>query len=85
MADGKLVKLEKPETSELVTIELLRNTSVHWTTTFATENPSSVWRTLLTDHRRSMDVFRDMELKDGQISSNLQRGVTIKNRKSVGG
>ncbi|MDA2913151.1 DUF935 domain-containing protein, partial [Acidobacteriia bacterium AH_259_A11_L15] len=77
---------KQPVTDELVTPDVLANAGTHPVAFSGADNPSSAWRLMLADSPAAYPLYRDLEEKDGQISSALETrkdGVLRRERKIV--
>ncbi len=77
---------KQPVTDELVTPDVLANAGTHPVAFSGADNPSTAWRLMLADSPAAYPLYRDLEEKDGQISSALETrkdGVLRRERKIV--
>ena len=76
----------RPLTTELVTAEILARAGTNPIAFAGADNPSSAWRQMIADSAAAYPLYRDLEEKDGQISSALETrkdGVLRRDRKIV--
>ena len=84
MATNPLPK--QPLTEELITPDVLASVGANPIAFSGAENPSAAWRLMLADSPAAYPLYRDLEEKDGQISSALETrkdGVLRRERKVV--
>jgi len=77
---------KQPVTDELVTADVLAGVGINPIAFSGADNPSAAWRLMLTDSPAAYPLYRDLEEKDGQISSALETrkdGVLRRERKLV--
>lgn len=77
---------KQPVTEELVTADVLAAVGTHAVAFSGADNPSAAWRQMLADSPAAFALYRDLEEKDGQISSALETrkdGVLRRERKIV--
>jgi len=77
---------KQPVTDELVTSEVLARVGTNPTAFSGADNPSAAWRLMLSDSPGAYPLYRDLEEKDGQVSSALEtrkEGVLRRERKLV--
>jgi len=77
---------KQPVTDELITQEVLARVGTNPTAFSGADNPSAAWRLMLSDTPGAYPLYRDLEEKDGQISSALEtrkEGVLRRERKLV--
>ena len=77
---------KQPVTDELITQEVLARVGTNPTAFSGADNPSAAWRLMLSDSPGAYPLYRDLEEKDGQISSALEtrkEGVLRRERKLV--
>ncbi|MFQ5664578.1 MAG: DUF935 family protein, partial [Terriglobia bacterium] len=75
-----------PLTEELVSPEVLASVGTHPIAFSGADNPSAAWRLMLADNPAAYPLYRDLEEKDGQISSALETrkdGVLRRERKII--
>ncbi len=75
-----------PVTDELVTNEVLASVGTNPIAFAGADNPSAAWRLMLSDSPAAYALYRDLEEKDGQVSSALETrkdGVLRRERKVV--
>ena len=75
-----------PLTDELVTNDVLASVGTNPVAFSGADNPSSAWRLMLGDSPAAYALYRDLEEKDGQVSSALETrkdGVLRRERKVV--
>ncbi|HXE75326.1 MAG TPA: DUF935 family protein [Candidatus Xenobia bacterium] len=75
-----------PVSGELVTSEVLASVGTNPVAYAGADNPSAAWRLMLTDSTAAYALYRDLEEKDGQVSSALETrkdGVLRRERKVV--
>lgn len=85
MAEAKAIP-KSPVTDELVTSEVLATVGLNLTAFSGLEQPSLAWRQMLADSQAAFALYRDIEEKDGQVSSALETrkdGVLRRERKVV--
>jgi len=63
---------KQPTTDELVTSEVLASVGTNPVAFSGADNPSAAWRLMLTDSPAAYALYRDLEEKDGQVSSALE-------------
>ncbi len=76
----------KPLTSELVTNDVLASVGTNPVAFSGADNPSAAWRLMLGDSPAAYPLYRDLEEKDGQVSSALETrkdGVLRRERKVI--
>ena len=77
---------KQPLTEELVTADVLASVGTNPIAFSGADNPSTAWRQMLADSPSAFPLYRDLEEKDGQISSALETrkdGVLRRERKVV--
>ncbi|MBI4462684.1 MAG: DUF935 family protein [Acidobacteria bacterium] len=77
---------KQPVTDELVTADVLSRVGTNPIAFSGADNPSAAWRLMLSDSPSAYALYRDLEEKDGQISSALEtrkEGVLRRDRKVV--
>jgi len=77
---------KQPVTQELVTNDVLATIGANPVAFSGADNPSSAWRLMLADAPAAYALYRDLEEKDGQISSALETrkdGVLRRERKVI--
>lgn len=77
---------KQPVTDELVTPEVLARVGTNPIAFSGADNPTAAWRLMLSDSPGAYPLYRDLEEKDGQISSALEtrkEGVLRRERKVV--
>jgi phage gp29-like protein len=77
---------KQPLTEELVTADVLASVGANPIAFSGADNPSAAWRQMLADSPSAFPLYRDLEEKDGQISSALETrkdGVLRRDRKVV--
>jgi phage gp29-like protein len=77
---------KQPLTNELITPEVLSSVGTNPIAFSGADNPSAAWRQMLADSPAAFPLYRDLEEKDGQISSALETrkdGVLRRERKVV--
>jgi len=77
---------KQPVTDELVTADVLAGVGINPIAFSGADNPSAAWRLMLADSPAAYPLYRDLEEKDGQISSALETrkdGVLRRERKLV--
>jgi len=77
---------KQPVTEELVTADVLAGVGTNPIAFSGADNPSAAWRLMLSDSPAAYPLYRDLEEKDGQISSALETrkdGVLRRERKLV--
>ncbi|MGH9779138.1 MAG: phage portal protein family protein [Candidatus Acidiferrales bacterium] len=77
---------KQPQTGELVTNEVLASVGTNPVAFSGADNPSAAWRLMLGDSPAAYALYRDLEEKDGQVSSALETrkdGVLRRERKVV--
>ncbi len=62
---------KQPLTEELVTADVLASVGTNPIAFSGADNPSAAWRQMLADSPSAFPLYRDLEEKDGQISSAL--------------
>jgi len=75
-----------PVTEELVTADVLATVGVNLTPFAGSDQPSSAWRQMMADAQAAFALYRDIEEKDGQVSSALETrkdGVLRRERRVV--
>jgi len=75
-----------PVTDELITPDVLAAVGANPVAFSGADNPSAAWRLMLADSPAAFPLYRDLEEKDGQISSALEtrkEGVLRRERKVV--
>ncbi len=75
-----------PQTRELVTNDVLASVGTNPVAFSGADNPSAAWRLMLGDSQAAYGLYRDLEEKDGQVSSALETrkdGVLRRERKVV--
>ena len=77
---------QQPVTAELITPQILASVGTNLVAFSGADNPSTAWRQMLTDSPSAYPLYRDLEEKDGQISSALETrkdGVLRRERKII--
>ena len=77
---------KQPLTGELVTNDVLASVGTNPTGFSGADNPSAAWRLMLGDSPAAYALYRDLEEKDGQVSSALETrkdGVLRRERKVI--
>jgi phage gp29-like protein len=77
---------KQPLTETLVTTDVLATVGANPIAFSGADNPSAAWRLMLVDSPAAYPLYRDLEEKDGQISSALETrkdGVLRRERKVV--
>ena len=77
---------KQPIADELVTLEVLATVGVNAVAFAGADNPSAAWRLMISDSSAAFPLYRDLEEKDGQVSSALETrkdGVLRRERKVV--
>jgi len=77
---------KQPQTGELVTNDVLASVGTNPVAFSGADNPSAAWRLMLGDSPAAYGLYRDLEEKDGQVSSALETrkdGVLRRERKVV--
>ncbi len=77
---------KQPVADEIVTLDVLATVGVNTTAFSGADNPSAAWRLMLADSPAAYPLYRDLEEKDGQVSSALETrkdGVLRRERKVV--
>jgi phage gp29-like protein len=77
---------QAPLTDELVTPDVLASVGANAAAFSGADNPSAAWRLMLADSPAAYPLYRDLEEKDGQISSALETrkdGLLRRERKVV--
>jgi phage gp29-like protein len=77
---------KQPLSDELVTPEVLATVGTNPVAFAGADNPSAAWRLMITDSPAAFPLYRDLEEKDGQVSSALETrkdGVLRRERKVV--
>jgi len=77
---------KQPVADELITSEVLARVGTNPIAFSGADNPSAAWRLMLSDTPGAFPLYRDLEEKDGQISSALEtrkEGVLRRERKLV--
>ncbi|MFQ5926173.1 MAG: DUF935 family protein [Terriglobia bacterium] len=75
-----------PVTDELITTDVLATVGVNLTPFAGSDQPSLAWRQMVSDAQAAFALYRDIEEKDGQVSSALETrkdGVLRRERKVV--
>lgn len=75
-----------PVTAELVTPDVLATLGVNLTPFAGSDQPSLAWRQMVSDSQSAFALYRDLEEKDGQVSSALETrkdGVLRRERKLI--
>src|SRR3989304_5078399 len=75
-----------PITEELVTADVLATVGVNLAPFAGSDQPSSAWRQMMADAQAAFALYRDIEEKDGQVSSALETrkdGVLRRERRIV--
>ncbi|MFQ5818319.1 MAG: DUF935 family protein, partial [Terriglobia bacterium] len=75
-----------PVTDELVTADVLAAVGLNLTPFAGSDQPSVAWRQMVSDTQAAFALYRDLEEKDGQVSSALETrkdGVLRRERKVV--
>ncbi|HSC78228.1 MAG TPA: DUF935 family protein, partial [Candidatus Acidoferrales bacterium] len=75
-----------PLTDELVTNDVLASVGTNPIAFAGADNPTAAWRLMLSDSPAAYALYRDLEEKDGQVSSALETrkdGVLRRERKVV--
>ncbi len=84
MAEAATAKT--PVTEELVTPEVLASVGVNLAPFAGSDQPSAAWRQMMADSQTAFSLYRDIEEKDGQVSSALETrkdGVLRRERRVV--
>jgi len=63
---------KQPVTDELVTSDVLAAVGINPIAFAGADNPSSAWRLMISDSPAAFPLYRDLEEKDGQVSSALE-------------
>ena len=63
---------KQPVTDELVTSDVLAAVGLNPIAFAGADNPSSAWRLMISDSPAAFPLYRDLEEKDGQVSSALE-------------
>lgn len=77
---------QRPVTNELITPTILSTVGTNLVAFSGADNPSTAWRQMLADSPSAYPLYRDLEEKDGQISSALETrkdGVLRRERKVI--
>jgi len=77
---------KQPVTDELVTSDVLAAVGLNAVAFAGADNPSAAWRLMISDSAAAFPLYRDLEEKDGQVSSALETrkdGVLRRERKIV--
>ncbi len=77
---------KQPVADELITSEVLARVGANPIAFSGADNPTAAWRLMLSDTPGAYPLYRDLEEKDGQISSALEtrkEGVLRRERKLV--
>lgn len=77
---------KQPLTDELVTNDILAAVGTNPIAFSGADNPSTAWRLMLADSPAAYALYRDLEEKDGQVSSALETrkdGVLCRDRKVI--
>lgn len=85
MADAATIPTA-PVTHELVTTDVLATVGLNLTPFAGSDQPSLAWRQMLADAQSAFPIYRDLEEKDGQVSSALETrkdGVLRRERKLI--
>ncbi len=77
---------KQPVTGELITADVLSSVGTNTMAFSGADNPSAAWRLMIADSPAAYALYRDMEEKDGQVSSALETrkdGVLRRERKVI--
>ena len=75
-----------PVTDELISTEVLASVGTNTIAFSGADNPSAAWRLMISDSPAAYALYRDLEEKDGQVSSALETrkdGVLRRERKVI--
>jgi len=85
MADAATIP-KSPVTDELVTADVLATVGVNVAPFAGLDQPSLAWQQMVADSQAAFALYRDIEEKDGQVSSALEtrkEGVLRRERKLI--